>query len=218
MTFRNSQVYGRDKAQFSLVTGLLKQAIDSAMLHYGFYAWAWDMGGKFIGRFGYGTEYEVSATDPIRYSVHQRNPPTLVDVDVNKDHPIPRVRSDPIHLFIRDQYPALGVPDVRARGKARVQQDAAIVVRHRLAQELATRVRHRRTFPLCLFLRVQVGGGPLRSMAHGFFVGSIYSSLLSSCRCLTPPSCKAHVSDCHGHLVSDCHSTSVQQALSAFRG
>ena len=59
-TFRNSQLYGKDKAQFSLVTGLLKQAIDSAMLHYGFYAWAWDAGGTLIARFGYGTEYEVS--------------------------------------------------------------------------------------------------------------------------------------------------------------
>lgn len=61
-TFRNSQLYGRDKAQFSLVAGLFKQAIDSAMLHYGFYAWAWDVGGRLMGRFGYGTEYEVSPT------------------------------------------------------------------------------------------------------------------------------------------------------------
>ncbi|KAF8552694.1 hypothetical protein OG21DRAFT_1498247 [Imleria badia] len=59
-TFRNSQLYGKDKAQFSLVTGLLKQAIDSAMLHYGFYAWAWDAGGTLIARFGYGTEYQIT--------------------------------------------------------------------------------------------------------------------------------------------------------------
>ncbi|KAN0078080.1 Peptidase family M48 domain containing protein [Tylopilus felleus] len=59
-TFRNSQLYGRDKAQFSLVTGLLKQTIDSAMLHFGFYAWAWDVSGKLIGQFGYGPEYEIT--------------------------------------------------------------------------------------------------------------------------------------------------------------
>ncbi|KIJ62466.1 hypothetical protein HYDPIDRAFT_30427 [Hydnomerulius pinastri MD-312] len=58
--FRKSQLYGKDKAQFSLITGLLKQAIDSAMLQYGFYAWAWDVGGKIIGRFGYGSEYEIT--------------------------------------------------------------------------------------------------------------------------------------------------------------
>lgn len=65
-TFRNSQLYGRDKARFSLIAGLLKQAIDSAMLHYGFYAWAWDAAGRLIARFGYGSEYEVSP--PIRPS------------------------------------------------------------------------------------------------------------------------------------------------------
>ena len=65
-TFRKSQLYGRDKAQFSLVTGLLKQAIDSAMLHYGFYAWAWNVGGRLVGRLGYGAEYEVSATESFR--------------------------------------------------------------------------------------------------------------------------------------------------------
>jgi STE24 endopeptidase len=60
-TFRKSQVYGKDKARFSLVTGLLKQAIDSTLLQYGFYAWGWEVGGKMIGRFGYGSEYEVSS-------------------------------------------------------------------------------------------------------------------------------------------------------------
>ncbi|KIJ19598.1 hypothetical protein PAXINDRAFT_166705 [Paxillus involutus ATCC 200175] len=58
-TFRKSQVYGKDKARFSLVTGLLKQAIDSTLLQYGFYAWGWEVGGKMIGRFGYGSEYEI---------------------------------------------------------------------------------------------------------------------------------------------------------------
>ena len=57
--FQKSQNYGRDKAKFSLVTGLFKQAIDSALLHYGLYASAWDIGGKVIAYFGYGSEYEV---------------------------------------------------------------------------------------------------------------------------------------------------------------
>ncbi|KAF8123603.1 peptidase family M48-domain-containing protein [Boletus edulis] len=59
-TFRNSQLYGKDKAQFSLVAGLLKQAVDSAMLQYGLYAWAWAVSGRLMGRFGYGTEYEIT--------------------------------------------------------------------------------------------------------------------------------------------------------------
>jgi len=57
--FTKSQNYGKDKAKFSLVTGLFKQAIDSAMLHYGLYAFAWDMGGRTIAYFGYGSEYEI---------------------------------------------------------------------------------------------------------------------------------------------------------------
>ncbi|KAH7886586.1 peptidase family M48-domain-containing protein [Phlebopus sp. FC_14] len=58
--FQKSQLYGKDKARFALVTGLLKQAIDSALLQYGFYAWTWDRGGKIIARFGYGAEYEIT--------------------------------------------------------------------------------------------------------------------------------------------------------------
>jgi len=57
--FKKSQNYGRDKAKFSLVTGLFKQALDSAMLHYGLYAFAWEMGARMIAYFGYGSEYEV---------------------------------------------------------------------------------------------------------------------------------------------------------------
>jgi STE24 endopeptidase len=59
-TFKRSQKYGKDKATFSIVSGLYKQSIDSAMLQYGFYAWAWATAGSIIGKFGYGVEYEVS--------------------------------------------------------------------------------------------------------------------------------------------------------------
>lgn len=57
--FTKSQNYGKDKAKFSLITGLFKQALDSAMLHYGLYAFAWDMAGGLIAYFGYSSEYEV---------------------------------------------------------------------------------------------------------------------------------------------------------------
>ena len=60
--FRKSQNYGRDKARFSLVTGLMKQVIDSTLISVGFYACAWDFGGKIIGYFGYGPEYEVKTS------------------------------------------------------------------------------------------------------------------------------------------------------------
>ena len=58
-TFEKSQNYGRDKARYAFVSGLLRQAIDSALLHYGIYAWAWTSAGTTIGKFGYGSEYEV---------------------------------------------------------------------------------------------------------------------------------------------------------------
>ncbi|KAI0919502.1 hypothetical protein AcV5_001554 [Taiwanofungus camphoratus] len=57
--FAKSQAYGKDKARFSLVAGLYKQTLDSAMLHYGLYAWAWQVGGHILARFGYGPEYEI---------------------------------------------------------------------------------------------------------------------------------------------------------------
>ena len=58
-TFEKSQNYGKDKAKFSLFSGLFKQCIDSALLHYGIYAWSWDVAGRSLARFGYGSEDEV---------------------------------------------------------------------------------------------------------------------------------------------------------------
>ena len=57
--FSKSQNYGRDKAKFALITGLVKQVIASAFIFTGFYACTWDLGGKVTGYFGYGPEYEV---------------------------------------------------------------------------------------------------------------------------------------------------------------
>ncbi|KAF9244470.1 peptidase family M48-domain-containing protein [Melanogaster broomeanus] len=79
--FRKSQLYGKDKAQFSLVTGLLKQAIDSAMLQYGFYAWAWGIGGGIIGPFGlWNLSFQI-----IMVIVY----PTIIQPLFNKLSPLP---------------------------------------------------------------------------------------------------------------------------------
>jgi STE24 endopeptidase len=59
--FDKSQKYGKDKAKFALLNGLYKQILDSAMLQFGVYAWSWDVAGRCLARFGYGSEYEVSS-------------------------------------------------------------------------------------------------------------------------------------------------------------
>jgi STE24 endopeptidase len=58
-TFSKSQAYGKDKAQFSLIAGFYRQILESAMIHYGTYAWAWTAAGGLIAKLGYGPEYEV---------------------------------------------------------------------------------------------------------------------------------------------------------------
>jgi STE24 endopeptidase len=67
--FDKSQKYGKDKAKFALFSGLYKQAVDSLMLHYGLYAWAWTAGGKLLSKFGFGPEYEVQSTVFVTSSV-----------------------------------------------------------------------------------------------------------------------------------------------------
>lgn len=61
--FEKSQLYGKDKAKFSLLSGLYRQTIDSLMLHFGIYAWAWSVGGSIIAKLGYGQEYQVCVLD-----------------------------------------------------------------------------------------------------------------------------------------------------------
>ncbi|KAF4565438.1 hypothetical protein EYR36_002009 [Pleurotus pulmonarius] len=58
--FLKSQNYGKDKAKFSLFSGLYKQCIDSALLQFGFYAWSWTAAGKVTSWFGYGPDYEIT--------------------------------------------------------------------------------------------------------------------------------------------------------------
>ncbi|KAM6494009.1 Peptidase family M48 domain containing protein [Amanita muscaria] len=57
--FEKSQKYGKDKAKFSLFSGLYKQLLDSTMLQYGFYAWSWSSAGRLLANLGYGPEYEI---------------------------------------------------------------------------------------------------------------------------------------------------------------
>ncbi|KZT01940.1 uncharacterized protein LAESUDRAFT_730636 [Laetiporus sulphureus 93-53] len=57
--FAKSQAYGRDKAKFSLFEGFFKQTLDSLLVQYGVYAWAWSVAGRSIGILGYGPEYEI---------------------------------------------------------------------------------------------------------------------------------------------------------------
>lgn len=61
-TFKKSQAYGKDKAKFSLYSGLFRQALDSALLHYGVYAWSWDIAGSIRSTIGYGPDHEVCPT------------------------------------------------------------------------------------------------------------------------------------------------------------
>lgn len=58
--FAKSQDYGRDKAKFSLVSGIYTQLLETAILYFGGYAWAWGVAGSILSYFGYGPEYEVS--------------------------------------------------------------------------------------------------------------------------------------------------------------
>ncbi|KAI1784835.1 peptidase family M48-domain-containing protein [Ganoderma leucocontextum] len=58
--FKKSQTYGKDKAKFSLVSGLYKQVVDSILMQFGLVAWSWKAGGWIVGKLGYGPEYEIT--------------------------------------------------------------------------------------------------------------------------------------------------------------
>ena len=57
--FAKSQAYGRDKARFSMFSGVFSQILETAILYYGGYAWAWEFAGKVLSYYGYGPEYQV---------------------------------------------------------------------------------------------------------------------------------------------------------------
>ncbi|KAM5531434.1 hypothetical protein V8D89_014891 [Ganoderma adspersum] len=58
--FKKSQTYGKDKAKFSLLSGLFKQVVDSILMQFGLVAWSWKAGGWIVGKLGYGPEYEIT--------------------------------------------------------------------------------------------------------------------------------------------------------------
>ena len=57
--FQKSQIYGRDKARFSMFSATYRQIIDVALIYFGGFAWAWEMGNELLAAAGYGPEYEV---------------------------------------------------------------------------------------------------------------------------------------------------------------
>lgn len=60
--FEKSQVYGRDKAFFSLVSGTYDQALEVLLLYLDAQAWAWTLAGNFLAKRGY-EDYEVRFID-----------------------------------------------------------------------------------------------------------------------------------------------------------
>lgn len=58
--FEKSQIYGKHKAKFSIISGLYKQFIDTLQLASClYYPWAWKASGQLLGLAGYGSEYLV---------------------------------------------------------------------------------------------------------------------------------------------------------------
>lgn len=57
--FEKSQVYGRDKARFSLISSAYDQTLEVLFLYYDAQAWAWTLAGSILARYGY-EDYEVS--------------------------------------------------------------------------------------------------------------------------------------------------------------
>jgi STE24 endopeptidase len=55
-TFAKSQRYGKDKAKFALVSGIYRQCLESALLAFDFYPWAWTTGGALVSKLGWGGE------------------------------------------------------------------------------------------------------------------------------------------------------------------
>lgn len=111
-TFKKSQKYGKDKAKFSLYSGLFKQVLDSALLHYGVYAWSWDVAGSIRLALGYGPEHEVSS---MVYSCRM----SLI-CSGSIDHSVAPLRCYLVLRLLYSEYPALGLSNFRSRGKARV--------------------------------------------------------------------------------------------------
>lgn len=57
--FQKSQIYGRDKAIFSMWSSTYRQIFDVTFIYVGAIAWAYEMGDELLAVAGYGREYEV---------------------------------------------------------------------------------------------------------------------------------------------------------------
>ncbi|CCO33594.1 STE24 endopeptidase [Rhizoctonia solani AG-1 IB] len=57
--FRKSQRYGKDKAKFGLISKLYSQLLETALIVFGSFPWAWKISGSLLAKFGYGPEYEI---------------------------------------------------------------------------------------------------------------------------------------------------------------
>lgn len=44
---------------FSIISALYGQIVETAIIYYGGYAWAWDIAGILLSKLGYGPAYEV---------------------------------------------------------------------------------------------------------------------------------------------------------------
>ncbi|KAG8684614.1 hypothetical protein FRC08_013600, partial [Ceratobasidium sp. 394] len=58
--FQKSQRYGRDKARFQVVSKLYSQLLETGMIVFGAFPWAWGTAGNILAKYGYGPEYEIT--------------------------------------------------------------------------------------------------------------------------------------------------------------
>lgn len=109
-TFKKSQEYGKDKAKFALCSGLLKQVLDSTLLHYGVYARSWDVAGSIRSAIGYGPDCEVS---PIVSSLQ-----ILLTSRVITDYPVAPLHCYLMLRLLHPKHTILRLSNFCSRGKA----------------------------------------------------------------------------------------------------
>lgn len=147
-TFSKSQAYGKDKAKFSFVAGIYRQILESGLIHFGAYAWAWVTAGKLIARFGYGPEYEVRPLD-----VDEVENCDLTAPDATINH----LYGDYILRLCDTDYATLCISNICSRRKARFQQNNAWSLCRGYSQGLGSWHRHWRTFPCRFSQNIQLG-------------------------------------------------------------
>lgn len=71
--FEKSQLYGRDKARFSLVSSAFSQVLELGMLYFDVTPWVWGVAGNILAKYGY-AGYEVCVYNSRRWRLHQTHP------------------------------------------------------------------------------------------------------------------------------------------------